>query len=144
MNRLMEFIAGLLFGIGLILSGLTDPGKVKGFLDLAGAWDPSLALVMGGAVSVGFFAFAAARKRSTSLLGGSMCLPDNNEIDARVLIGSLVFGVGWGLAGFCPGPAVVATGAGYAQALVFTLAMLAGMAVHAMGTRSAPRALVSE
>jgi uncharacterized protein len=144
MNRLMEFAAGLLFGIGLMLSGLTDPGKIKGFLDLAGAWDPSLALVMAGAISVGFFAFAAARKRATSLLGGAMCLPESDEIDARVLIGSSVFGVGWGLAGFCPGPAVVATGAGYPQALVFMLAMLAGMAVHAMGTRSAPRDLVRE
>lgn len=144
MNRLMEFIAGLLFGIGLLLSGLTDPGKVKGFLDVAGAWDPSLALVMAGAVGVGFFAFAVARKRTTSLLGGAMQLPVGEHIDARVLVGSLVFGVGWGLAGFCPGPAVVATGAGYLQALVFTVAMLAGMSVHELGARPAPGAMVRE
>jgi uncharacterized membrane protein YedE/YeeE len=144
MNRLMEFIAGLVFGIGLLLSGLTDPGKVTGFLDLAGVWDPSLALVMAGAIGVGFFAFAAARKRTTSYLGGAMQLPGSDDIDLRVLTGSLVFGVGWGLAGFCPGPAVVATGAGHWQALVFTLAMLAGMAVHELSGRSASGDLVRD
>jgi uncharacterized protein len=144
MNRLMEFIAGLLFGIGLLLSGLTDPGKVTGFLDLAGAWDPSLALVMAGAIAVGFFAFAAARKRATSYLGGAMHLPGSDDIDSRVLIGSLVFGVGWGLVGFCPGPAVVATGAGHWQALVFTLAMLGGMAVHELVARRAPGELARD
>jgi len=140
----MEFIAGLLFGIGLLLSGLTDPGKVTAFLDVAGAWDPSLALVMAGAIAVGFFAFAAARRRTTSYLGGAMQLPASDDIDSRVLIGSLVFGVGWGLVGFCPGPAVVATGAGHWQALVFTLAMLGGMAVHELGARPAPGELVQE
>jgi uncharacterized membrane protein YedE/YeeE len=144
MNRLLEFIAGLLFGIGLIVSGMTDPGKVTGFLDLSGDWDPSLALVMGGAIAVGFFAFAAARKRSTSLLGGTMYLPASDSVDSRVLIGSVVFGVGWGLSGFCPGPAVVATGAGYWQALVFTLSMLAGMAVHELSVRLAPGTVVQE
>jgi uncharacterized membrane protein YedE/YeeE len=144
MNRLIEFVAGLVFGIGLILSGMTDPGKVIGFLDLAGTWDPSLALVMAGAISVGVFGFGVARKRSTTLLGGAMQLPTCNAIDSRLLIGSAVFGVGWGLAGFCPGPAVVATGAGHWQALVFTLAMLAGMAVHELSARPAPGALVQE
>lgn len=144
MNRLMEFIAGLIFGLGLILSGMTDPGKVIGFLDLAGAWDPSLALVMAGAIGVGFFAFRTARGRSTALLGDPMKLPNSEVIDARLLIGSVVFGVGWGLAGFCPGPAVVATGAGYWQALVFTVAMLAGMAVHELSVRVAPGAVVQE
>jgi uncharacterized membrane protein YedE/YeeE len=144
MNRLIEFIAGLVFGIGLILSGMTDPGKVIGFLDLAGIWDPSLALVMAGAISVGVFGFGLARKRSTTLLGGPMQLPNTDVIDSRLLIGSAVFGAGWGLAGFCPGPAVVATGAGHWQALVFTLAMLAGMAVHELSARPAPPALVRE
>jgi uncharacterized membrane protein YedE/YeeE len=144
MNRLIEFIAGVLFGIGLILSGMTDPGKVIGFLDVAGTWDPSLALVMAGAISVGVFGFGVARKRGTTLLGGPMQLPNTNAIDSRLLIGSAVFGVGWGLAGFCPGPAVVATGAGHWQALVFTLAMLAGMAVHELSARPAPPALVRE
>lgn len=144
MNRLTEFLVGLLFGIGLILSGMTDPGKVLGFLDLAGAWDPSLALVMGGAIAVGFFAFAFARRRTTAFLGGALRLPANKDIDRRLVIGSLVFGVGWGLAGFCPGPAIVSAGAGHWQAVVFTLAMLAGMAVHELSARPAPLATVQE
>jgi uncharacterized membrane protein YedE/YeeE len=129
-NRTVEFLVGLLFGIGLILSGMTDPGKVIGFLDLAGAWDPSLAFVMAGAIGVGFFAFALARRRTTAFLGGAIELPANRTIDRRLLTGSLVFGVGWGLAGFCPGPAIVAAGAGHTQAVLFCLAMLAGMAAH--------------
>jgi len=144
MNRMMEFLIGLLFGVGLLLSGMTDPGKVRAFLDVAGEWDPSLAFVMAGAIGVGVFGFAMARRRSTSVLGAEMRLPDRDSIDARLLVGSAVFGVGWGLAGFCPGPAVVATGAGYSQALLFTLAMLAGMAVHEFGVRPAPGAVVQE
>lgn len=144
MHRLVEFMVGLLFGLGLILAGMTDPGKVIGFLDLAGAWDPSLAFVMGGAIAVGVFAFAVAKKRSTAILGGPMQVPSTCEIDRRLVIGSLVFGVGWGLAGFCPGPAVVATGAGHWQALLFTLAMLAGMAVHELSAQPARRQPVLE
>ncbi len=144
MNRMMEFLIGLLFGVGLLLSGMTDPGKVRAFLDLAGEWDPSLAFVMAGAIGVGVFGFAMARRRSTSVLGAEMKLPSCDAIDARLLVGSAVFGVGWGLAGFCPGPALVATGAGYSQALLFTLAMLAGMAVHEFGVRAAPGAVVQE
>ncbi len=139
MNRLVEFLVGLLFGVGLILSGMTDPGKVLGFLDIAGAWDPSLAFVMGGAIAVAFFAFAWARRRSTAFLGGAMQLPRTAPIDRRLLIGSLVFGLGWGLAGFCPGPAVVAAGAGVTEALVFTLSMIAGMAVHEFTAQPAAR-----
>lgn len=135
MNRAIEFLVGMLFGGGLILSGMTDPGKVIGFLDVAGAWDPSLAFVMGGAVVVGLFAFAVARKRTMTFLGSAMRLPNNEDIDHRLLIGALVFGIGWGLAGFCPGPAVVAVGAGVWQAAVFTAAMLAGMAVHELSSR---------
>ena len=139
MNRLVEFLVGLLCGVGLILSGMTDPGKVLGFLDIAGAWDPSLAFVMGGAIAVGFFAFAVARRRTTAFLGDAMHLPGNAPIDRRLLIGSLVFGVGWGLAGFCPGPALVAAGAGITEALVFTVAMVAGMAVHEFAAQPAAR-----
>ncbi|MBX3659158.1 MAG: hypothetical protein KF740_12045 [Ramlibacter sp.] len=137
MKRLTEFLVGLLFGLGLILAGMTDPGKVLGFLDLLGAWDPSLALVMGGAIFVGFFAFALARKRTTAFLGDAMRLPTSRDIDRRLVIGSLVFGAGWGLAGFCPGPALVAAGAGHWQALLFVVAMLAGMAVHELSARPA-------
>lgn len=128
-HRISEFAVGLLFGIGLILSGMTDPGKVIGFLDLAGAWDPSLALVMGGAILVGVFAFALAKKRTTTFLGGALHLPSSRDIDKRLLAGSLLFGAGWGLAGFCPGPAIVSLGGGEPKAAVFVLAMLAGMAI---------------
>ncbi|MDB5859926.1 MAG: sulfur transport family protein [Ramlibacter sp.] len=135
MNRVVEFIVGLLFGLGLILSGMTDPGKVVGFLDLAGAWDPSLAFVMGGAVFASLFAFLFARRRTRAFLGGAMELPTARDIDRRLVTGSLVFGVGWGLAGFCPGPALVSLGAGHWQALVFVLAMLVGMALHDFRSR---------
>jgi uncharacterized membrane protein YedE/YeeE len=129
MERLSEFLVGLLFGMGLILAGMTDPSKVIGFLDLAGAWDPSLAFVMGGAILVGVFAFTAARRRATSLFGGAMQLPTTRDIDVRLIGGSVLFGAGWGLAGFCPGPAIVSVGAGQPKAVVFTLAMLLGMVV---------------
>jgi uncharacterized membrane protein YedE/YeeE len=121
------FAAGLTFGIGLVVSGMVNPAKVLGFLDLAGAWDPSLALVMAGAVAVAAAAFALAGKRTAAWLGVPMALPMNRTLDHRLVIGSLVFGVGWGLAGFCPGPAVVALGAGKLKALVFVGAMIAGM-----------------
>ena len=137
MHRISEFVAGLLFGIGLILSGMTDPGKVIGFLDLAGAWDPSLALVMGGAVLVGVFAFALARQRTTTFLGQALKLPAPASIDRRLVLGSLLFGAGWGLAGFCPGPALVSLGAGQPKAAVFVLAMLAGMLLFELGERRA-------
>jgi len=125
--RLVEFAVGLLFGIGLMFSGMTDPGKVIGFLDLFGSWDPSLALVMGGAIMVGFFAFTVAKKRTTTFLGGVMRFPTNMDIDRKLVLGSLMFGTGWGLAGFCPGPALVSMADGQPKALVFVLAMLVGM-----------------
>ena len=126
-HRLSEFLVGLLFGLGLILSGMTDPGKVTGFLDLFGLWDPSLALVMGGAIAVGFFAFTLAKKRTTNFLGGMLRLPAKNQIDKPLIIGSLLFGAGWGLAGFCPGPALVSMASGQPKALLFVVAMLIGM-----------------
>jgi uncharacterized membrane protein YedE/YeeE len=129
-THITEFLAGLLFGLGLILSGMTDPGKVLGFLDLFGAWDPSLALVMGGAILVGLCAFTLAKKRTRNLLGGAMFVPRNQHIDKRLIVGSLLFGAGWGLAGFCPGPALVSMASGQPKALIFVLAMLAGMAVY--------------
>jgi uncharacterized membrane protein YedE/YeeE len=129
MSNLVSLLVGLLFGVGLILSGMADPAKVLGFLDLAGAWDPSLAFVMGGAIAVGLPAFALARGRSRSWLGAEMSLPTVREIDRRLVIGSLLFGVGWGVAGFCPGPALVALGMGESKALWFVAAMVAGMAL---------------
>ncbi len=138
-SRLSEFLVGLLFGLGLILSGMTDPGKVLGFLDLAGLWDPSLAFVMGGAIAVGALAFAVAKKRTRSFLGGAMQVPTARDIDKRLVLGSLLFGVGWGLAGFCPGPAIVSAAAGQPKAMVFVAAMLAGMWLFEMLERWAQR-----
>ena len=129
MYTLFSFVAGLVFGVGLIVSGLVNPSKVLGFLDLAGNWDPSLALVMAGAIAVGGMGFAFARRRRETLLGTPMQLPTARDIDRRLVGGSLLFGVGWGLAGFCPGPAIVALGAGEMKALVFVVAMVVGMGV---------------
>ena len=126
-HHVVEFIVGLLFGMGLMLSGMTDPGKVIGFLDLFGSWDPSLALVMGGAIAVGFFAFGVAKKRTTNFFGGVLRFPTNNQIDKPLVIGSLLFGAGWGWAGFCPGPAMVSMADGQPKAMMFVVAMLVGM-----------------
>jgi len=141
--RASEFFVGLLFGWGLLMSGMTDPGKVIGFLDLAGAWDPSLALVMGGAIAVGIFAFAIARKRTRSLFGGALQLPTSSDIDKRLVIGSLLFGAGWGLAGFCPGPGIVSMAAGESKALLFVVAMLAGMAIFEVSDRMSRRPMAA-
>lgn len=124
---LISFICGLIFGVGLIISGMANPEKVLGFLDLAGKWDPSLAFVMAGAILVGFFAFLYAKRRKTTLLGKELKLPTATHIDRRLVLGSILFGAGWGLAGFCPGPALVALGTGLPKAIVFIVAMLAGM-----------------
>jgi uncharacterized membrane protein YedE/YeeE len=129
MTVFTSLLAGLLFGLGLIVSGMADPAKVVGFLDLAGAWDPSLAFVMAGAIAVGLIAFAIAGKRAVSFLGADMKLPTARHIDRRLVGGSLLFGIGWGVAGFCPGPGLVALGMGEAKAAVFVAAMLAGMAL---------------
>jgi uncharacterized membrane protein YedE/YeeE len=120
-------LVGLIFGLGLILGGMTNPAKVIGFLDLFGNWDPSLALVMGGAVVIGLVTFKIAGGRTTSLIGEPMRIPTNSDIDHRLVVGSLVFGAGWGLAGFCPGPALVAFGSGSLKATIFVAAMVAGM-----------------
>ena len=135
MHALTAFAAGLVFGIGLIVSGMSDPSKVIGFLDLAGRWDPSLAFVMGGAVLVGLAAYRYAHQRTGSFLGDAMRLPSARHIDRRLIVGSLTFGVGWGLAGYCPGPALVSLGSGQDKAVVFTLAMVAGMALYELVER---------
>ena len=124
------FAAGLIFGIGLIVAQMTNPAKVIGFLDITGAWDPSLAFVMGGAIAVGVFAFAAAKRRTVSWTGEHMELPRSTVIDTRLLVGGGLFGAGWGLGGFCPGPAIVALGGGLPAAGIFIVAMLAGMVGH--------------
>ena len=130
MGHAFGFLSGLVFGIGLILAGMADPMKVKGFLDLAGAWDPSLALVMGGAIALGVVVFARARLRSRSWSGAPMEIPSITTIDGRLIVGGLLFGAGWGIGGFCPGPALVALGSGLMPAAAFVAAMLVGMVVH--------------
>ena len=136
MRIITSLIAGLVFGIGLIISGMTNPAKVLGFLDLAGLWDPSLALVMGGAIAVGMVAFQIARKRSKSLLGDPMRLPNAMQVDRRLLLGGLAFGVGWGLAGFCPGPALASLATGAVKPAIFTVAMVAGMVIYELIERA--------
>lgn len=137
---LTSLLAGLLFGLGLIISGMANPVKVQGFLDLAGNWDPSLALVMAGAIGIGGVTFMLARRRQLSLLGLPMQLPANNTITARLVLGSAAFGIGWGMAGFCPGPALVAMGAGYPKAAGFVAAMVVGMGVFELAERRLRRA----
>lgn len=130
MHRISEFVVGLLSGLGLLLSGMTDPAKVLGFLDLFGVWNPSLAFVMGGAIAVSILAFTLAKQRTTSFLGGALHLPKATHINKRLVVGSLTFGAGWGLAGFCPGPGLVSMATGEAKAAVFVAAMVAGMIVY--------------
>ncbi|MBX6394048.1 MAG: YeeE/YedE family protein, partial [Burkholderiales bacterium] len=124
------FFCGLVFGIGLLVAGMANPAKILAFLDLAGRWDPSLALVMAGAIAVGALGFSVAKRRQRALLGTPMDLPTVRTIDRPLVFGSLAFGVGWGLSGFCPGPALLAAGAGYGKALVFCVFMVVGMSVH--------------
>lgn len=145
MAMLFSLLAGLVFGIGLIVSGMANPAKVLGFLDLTGSWDPSLAFVMAGAIAVGAVAFTVARRRASSFLGLPMKLPTADKIDRRLIVGGLLFGIGWGLAGFCPGPALVALGMGQPKAVVFVMAMLAGMGLFEVlerrsGARRVPAA----
>jgi uncharacterized membrane protein YedE/YeeE len=135
MQLLMALAAGLLFGAGLILAGMTNPAKVQGFLDLAGNWDPSLAFVMGGAIMVGLVAFRIAGARARSLLGEAMHLPASRHIEPRLLLGGLAFGVGWGLAGYCPGPALASLASGGAKPLVFALSLVAGMGLFELFER---------
>ena len=135
MQIITALATGLIFGLGLILSGMTDPSKVIGFLDLAGRWDPSLAFVMGGAILVGVVAFRLTRGREKSLLGDAMRLPTARQVDRRLVLGGLAFGAGWGLAGYCPGPALVSVAQGGAQPLIFVVAMLAGMGIYEIQDR---------
>lgn len=128
-SHITALLAGLIFGLGLLLSGMANPAKVLGFLDLAGNWDPSLLLVMGGAIAIGSVAFAVAKHKTHAWFGDPMRLPNKLTLDKRLILGSLGFGIGWGIAGFCPGPALVALGAGAPKALVFVIAMVAGMAL---------------
>jgi uncharacterized membrane protein YedE/YeeE len=128
-NLYSQYFIGVLFGFGLIISGMSNPQKILNFLDITGNWDPSLMFVMGGAVIVGLGGFYLASKRTEAFFGGALHIPSRRDISQPLVIGSLIFGAGWGIAGLCPGPAIVALGAGHMKALVFVLAMLAGMAL---------------
>jgi uncharacterized membrane protein YedE/YeeE len=126
---LSQYAIGVLFGWGLIISGMSNPQKVLGFLDITGLWDPSLIFVMLGAILVGLAGFYIVSKRTEAFFGGALHIPTRRDISKPLLIGSFIFGIGWGIAGICPGPALVAFGAGYLKAFVFIIAMLAGMRV---------------
>lgn len=130
MKEVLSLISGLIFGLGLIAGGMTDPSKVKAFLDLLGRWDPSLAFVMAGGIGVGYFAFASTRNKAVCWTGAPFQIPKVQKVDRSLVVGGVLFGAGWGVAGYCPGPAVVALGSGSLQAAVFVVAMLAGMAVY--------------
>lgn len=125
-----SLLSGLIFGIGLILAGMANPAKVLAFLDVSGWWDPSLGLVMAGAIGIGLIAFAIAKRRRHSYLGFSIQLPTNRVIDKRLVLGSMAFGVGWGLAGICPAPAFVLLGAGSGKGFIFVVAMVIGMGIY--------------
>ncbi|MBN9016576.1 MAG: YeeE/YedE family protein [Rhizobiales bacterium] len=129
MTLLVYALAGLLFGSGLVISGMLDPAKVMNFLDFAGSWDPSLAFVLGGAVMVAAIGFRIAARRTRPVLARRFHWPSRSDIDARVLIGPAIFGIGWGLSGFCPGPAVASLALLAPGTIVFVVALIAGMAL---------------
>ncbi len=126
-SLISQYLIGVFFGFGLIISGMTNPQKILNFLDLGGSWDPSLIFVMGGGVLVGLAGFYLTAKRTEVFFGGAMHLPTRRDITKPLVIGSFIFGVGWGIAGFCPGPAIVSIGSGQIKAAGFVVAMLIGM-----------------
>ena len=127
---LPPLVSGTLFGAGLTLSGMTDPARVRGFLDVFGAWDPTLVFVMGGAVLVMAVAWRIRNRMGTPIFAERFSLPDRNDLDGRLITGSILFGIGWGIAGLCPGPAVASLALSPLSVLPFVLAMLAGMAAQ--------------
>ncbi len=131
MFKLISFLSGIIFGLGLIISNMVNPAKVTAFLDITGAWDPSLALVMAGAIAMAMPVFQVAKHKQRSACDLPMQLPTSKVIDKRLIIGSSVFGVGWGMAGFCPAPALVSAASGQLSAIIFSLAMLTGFYVFA-------------
>ena len=130
MKNIITFVTGLIFGLGLIISGITKPDKVIRFLDIGGIWDPSLMFVMFGGIAVAFVGFKFVQNKSQTVFDDTIHLPGTTHISKELVIGSLLFGAGWALAGFCPGPALVALGAGYKEAFIFVMAMIVGMTIH--------------
>jgi len=127
-----SFVCGIVFALGLGISGMTQPSKVIGFLDIAGAWDLSLAFVMVGAIGVYFVAFRMIRMRRAPMLTGRFSIPTRNDIDPQLILGATIFGAGWGLGGFCPGPAITSLASGAAPVVVFVASMVAGIYLYAM------------
>ncbi len=140
MGILAAFAIGLLFGLGIVVSGMVNPAKVLNFFDLAGTWDPSLAFVMGGALAVTFLGYRLVLKRDGPLLGSAFHLPTARAVDRPLVAGAAVFGIGWGIAGFCPGGAIPALGTGRSEVLVFVASLLAGIVIarFARGALSRP------
>lgn len=134
-RAIVAFVCGLVFGAGLIISQMSNPAKVIGFLDVTGKWDPSLALVMAGAIAVFGVLYRLALRQGTPLLAPQFTLPEKDRLDAPLMVGALIFGVGWGLGGFCPGPAIVSAAFGDARVWVFLAAMIAGMLLYRIGLR---------
>lgn len=132
LHSIFALSSGIIFGLGLILAGMSNPSKVLAFLDITGLWDPSLMFVMGGAIGVGIVAFAFAKKRTMAILGDVMHLPSKQDIDSKVMLGGVIFGIGWGIAGICPGPALVLLGAGSKQGIIFVIAMLIGITIYSV------------
>lgn len=130
MKLIFALLTGLVFGVGIALSGMMNPAKVFNFFDVAGTWDPSLAFVMGGAVVVTFIGYRLVWRRNAPLFGGGFQIPNNSAIDARLITGSAFFGIGWGIAGFCPGAAIPALGTGRWEVVLFLAAVTAGFFVR--------------
>lgn len=130
MPIIVALISGLLFGFGLLIAGMGNPAKNLGFLDITGNWDPSLLVTMAVAMVVSAIAFAIAKKRKMSVLNCPIQIPQNTKIDSPLIVGSVLFGLGWGIAGICPGPALLLTGMGVTEGIIFTLAMIAGMSIY--------------
>ena len=142
MKPLFALLSGIVFGLGLIISGMTNPAKIRNFLDIAGSWDPSLAFVMGAALSVSIPGFVLVGKRARPLFGDVFHMPTKRDIDAPLLTGSALFGIGWGIGGFCPGPAITALSSGLSEPVAFVVAMMIGLALANI-VKSRPTRLAS-
>ena len=136
MPIIIALVSGILFGLGLLLAGMGDPAKILAFLDVTGNWDPSLLVTMAVAMVISGIAFQLVKKRKTSVLNCPLQIPTSKIIDKKLVIGSVLFGLGWGLGGICPGPAILLTGMGLTQGILFTLAMIAGMAIFQLFQRT--------
>ena len=139
MKQASYLLVGLIFGLGIVIGGMANPAKVVNFFDIAGTWDPSLAFVMGGALAVTVIGYRMVLRRGAPVFGGAFELPTRRDVDARLVGGATLFGVGWGIAGFCPGGSIPALGTGHGEVFVFVAAMIGGIAlVRLAGRRGRP------